>query len=153
MIKVVNVKDYAEGIDKAIEYIHGAWGNENNYLFYRDAILHSSLPGKSLPQFYLLLKDNDIIGCSGLITNDFISRHDLYPWLSSLYIDVKERGNEYGNVLMEHTEHQAKAVGFPAIYLTTDHDGYYEKYGWERIEDGIDLFSGQPSRIYKKDFK
>lgn len=40
----------------------------------------------------------------------------------------------------------------PAFQLhtwQTDHDGYYEKYGWQRIEDGIDLFTGQASRIYK----
>ncbi|HAW70392.1 MAG TPA: GNAT family N-acetyltransferase, partial [Firmicutes bacterium] len=47
-------------------------------------------------------------------------------------------------------EKEARNIGFSVIYLTTDHDGYYEKYGWQRIEDGVDLFSGQPSRIYAK---
>lgn len=151
MLTIVNAKEYNRGIDTAIGYIHGVWGNENNYAFYKDAILHSSLSGKPLPQFFLLLKNDEPIGCSALITNDFISRHDLYPWMACLYVAENERGNQYGNLLMEHAEQEAKKAGFPSIYLTTDHDGYYEKYGWTRIEDGIDLFSGKPSRIYKKD--
>ena len=109
------------------------------------------MPGKPLPQFFLLLKNNEIIGCSALVTNDFISRHDLFPWMACLYVDEKERGNDYGNLLMEYAEQEAKKVGFSTIYLTTDHDGYYERYGWKRIEDGIDLFSCKPSRIYFKE--
>lgn len=151
MLKIINVKEYSLGIDKAVDYIHGVWGSEQNYLFYKDAIYHSSLPEKPLPQFFLLLKNDVIIGCSALITNDFISRHDLYPWMACLYVAETERGNQYGNLLIEHAEQAAKKAGFTSLYLTTHHDGYYEKYGWKRIEDGIDLFSGEPSRIYQKD--
>jgi len=150
MMQIVNVKDYSRGLDKATEYIHGVWGNENNYSFYYDAIKNSSLPGKPLPQFYLLIKNDEIIGCVALITNDFISRHDLYPWLASLFIDPEHRGRGYANLLMEHVEQEAKEAGFENIYLTTDHDGYYERYGWKRMEDGIDLFTSKPTRIYTK---
>lgn len=150
MVNIVNVKDYSGGLDTAVDYIHGIWGNERNHLFYKDAMYNSSLPGKALPQFFLLLKDGEIIGCSALITNDFISRHDLYPWMACLFVDEKERGQEYGKLLMEYAEEAAKKAGFAAIYLTTDHDGYYEKYGWIRIEDGIDLFSCKTTRIYEK---
>ena len=151
MVEIVNAKKYNGGIDKAVDYIHGVWGSQKNYPFYKDAIYHSSLPGKTLPRFFLLLKDNKIIGCAALITNDFISRGDLFPWMACLFVDEKERGNEYGNLLMEHAEQEAKKDDFSAIYLTTDHDGYYEKYGWTRIEDGIDLFSCKATRIYKKE--
>jgi len=150
MVEIVNVREYPGGLDKAIDYIHGMWGSEKNYPYYRDAIYHSSLTGKHLPMFFLLLKNNEIIGCSALITNDFISRHDLYPWIACLFVDAKERGQEYGNLLMEHAGKEAKNMGFSIVYLTTDHDGYYEKYGWQRLEDGVDLFSCKPTRIYAK---
>jgi hypothetical protein len=36
-------------------------------------------------------------------------------------------------------------------YFTTNLDGYYEKYGWTRMEDGVDFFSGKPVKIYYKE--
>lgn len=35
------------------------------------------------------------------------------------------------------------------LYLNTSHDGYYEKYGWQRIKDGY-FFNGSKVRIYKR---
>ena len=148
-MKIVNVKDYPGGIDSAVAYIHDKWGNEDNYDFYRDAIVHSSEPGRKLPMFFLLLDGDEVLGCYGLVTNDFISRHDLYPWFACLFIEEGARGKELGRLLMEHAVEEAGKAGFPYLYLTTDHDGYYERYGWQRIEDGFEP-SGKRTRIYEK---
>ena len=51
---------------------------------------------------------------------------------------------------MEHATKEAKDSGFSTMYLVTDHDGYYEKYGWRRIEDGFDPRGGK-TRIYEMD--
>ncbi len=150
MIEIINVINYERGIEAAVKYIHSKWGSPANYPFYYDAISHSSLSDKPLPRFYLLLKNNQIIGCYGLIVNDFISRHDLYPWFVSLFIEENERGHNYGKLLLEHAESETKKIGFTTLYLTTDHDGYYEKYGWERMENGYEL-NGNQARIYKKE--
>jgi N-acetylglutamate synthase-like GNAT family acetyltransferase len=143
------MKDYSGGFEKAIKYYHSKWGSDKNYSFFYDAISHSSNSPTGLPRFYLLLKQEKIIGCCGLVTNDFISRHDLYPWLAGIFIEEEERGHALGNMLMEYAEKEAKKAGFTHIYLTTDHDGYYEKYGWNRIEDGFEL-SGELTKIYMK---
>lgn len=148
MIKIVNVKNYAGGLDEAVRYIHGKWGSDENFDFYHDAMLHSSEPGKPLPRFFLLLKDKEIAGCYGLITNDFVSRHDLFPWFACLYVEESERGQELGRLMMEHAAKEAKESGFSAMYLVTDHEGYYERYGWRRIEDGYDP-KGNRARIYE----
>ena len=144
---IINVKDYAGGLDKAVAYIHSKWGRPANYPFYYDAIAHSSEADKPLPRFYLMLKQDEIVGCYALLTNDLISRQDLYPWLGCLFVEESERGNEQGNILMQHGIAEASRLGFKTLYLTTDHDGYYEKYGWQRMEDGFDL-SGVAGRIY-----
>ncbi len=149
MIEIINVQEFAGGIDIAVNYIHSKWGSEANYPFYYDAILNSSKANKPLPKFYLLLKDNEIIGCYGLIINDFISRHDLFPWFACLYIEEIERGNSYGRLLLEHAEQESLKSGFYILYIATDLEGYYEKYEWKRIEDGYNL-NGYKTRIYKK---
>ncbi len=101
-----------------------------------------------LPQFYIMLIGRKIIGCALLLTNDIISRQDLYHRVGCLFVEEAERGRAYGRRLLDHALLQAGQAGFPKAYLTTDHDGYYEKYGWIRMDDGIDLFSVKPSRIY-----
>jgi len=169
-IRIINVWDDPGGIDEGIIYIHGIWGRKENYEFYRDAILHSCrnqsshFPGQNqqdnpthpkpegllklgLPRFYLLLDQEEIIGCYALLTNDLISRQDLYPWLGCLYVDEKHRGRQLGSKLLAHGCQEARRLGFPKIYLTTDHDGYYERYSWIRMEDGFNLF-GEQGRIY-----
>jgi N-acetylglutamate synthase-like GNAT family acetyltransferase len=148
LIEIVNVKEYPGGIEEAVRYIHGKWGSAENYDFYYDAVLHSSEPGKALPKFFLLLKDGRITGCYGLITNDFVSRHDLYPWFACLYVEEEERGQQLGRLMMEHAAKEAGESGFSMMYLVTDHEGYYEKYGWRRIEDGYD-HKGTSARIYE----
>lgn len=147
MYKIINVKEYKGGLDKAVAYIHGKWGRKENFNFYYDAIAHSSEGDKPLPRFYLMLKEDEIVGCYALLTNDLISRQDLYPWLGCLYIEEPERGRELGKLLLEHGGQEAFKLGFKTVYLTTDHDGYYEKYGWEIMEDGFD-FWGNISKIY-----
>ena len=149
MFEIVNMKKYAGGIDEAIQFYHGTWGSDRNYAFYYDAIIHSTDGNNGLPRFYVLLKHGRIIGCYGLVVNDFISRHDLCPWLAGLYVIEQERGHSLGSRLLQHGEAEAKKAGYSILYLTTDHDGYYEKYGWERIEDGYE-HSGNATRIYRK---
>jgi GNAT superfamily N-acetyltransferase len=147
-MKIINVWDYSAGMDAAVKYIHGLWGNAANYNFYYDAISHSSNTGQGLPRFYLLMDEDIIAGCYALLTNDLVSRQDLVPWLGCLYVEPAYRGRQLGEVLLNNGIEEAKRMGYKAVYLTTDHDGYYERYGWERIEDAYNLF-GEQGRVYR----
>jgi N-acetylglutamate synthase-like GNAT family acetyltransferase len=148
MYQIINVNDYSGGIAEAASYFHSKWGNEGNFMFYLDAMLHSSNEKDGLPRFYLLLKSKEIVGCYALIVNDFISRHDLMPWFASLFIEEHERGKKLSQRLFDHAVEEARRAGFATLYLTTDREGLYEKFGWERIEDDYDL-AGEKAKIYK----
>lgn len=147
-MKIVSVREQPEFVEDVTNFIKGIWANENNQMVYEDCIKYSVLSDNSLPQWYVMMKNNEIIGCAGLITNDFISRMDLYPWICSLYIDHDYRKNNYGFKLIDKACEDAKIAGFKAVYLCTDHIGYYEKYGFEYIGDGYHPW-GEVSRIYK----
>ena len=146
-VRLINIKSYAGGIDKAATYIHSKWGNTKNYAFYYDAIANSTDEEGELPQFYLMLDQETIIGCYALLVNDLISRQDLLPWFACLYVEKTHRGKRYCAKMFEHAKLEMTKGGFKTIYLSTDHDGLYEKFGWSRIEDGYNFF-GEKCRIY-----
>lgn len=147
MYQFINAHQYPAGLDEAARYLHNKWGDDGNYPFYCDVVQLSAASGSGLPQFFWLTSGDEIVGCYGLIVNDFISRHYLWPWLCCLYVAPEHRGQRLSGRLLEHAGQWLAASPYASLYLTTDHDGFYEQFGWRRLADGYDP-SGQPSRIY-----
>lgn len=145
-MKIISIRENPEYLERGIDYFTAKWGIDRR--IYADCISHSITTDNPLPRWYLLLYDDEIIGSYGLITNDFISRQDLYPWLCALYIEESHRGQQLGAMLLEHGRAEAAKLGFSKLYLCTDHNGYYEKYGWKHIADGYHPW-GEKSKIYE----
>ena len=146
-MKIISVRENPNYKNKAIEYFQKNWKSVLP-IIYEDCINNSIEAKKPLPQWYLLKNGSEIIGCAGLITNDFISRMDLYPWVCAIFIEEKHRGNAYGSLLIEQAKIDAKKAGSEHLYLCTDHIGYYEKYGFEYIGQGYHPWE-EESRIYE----
>lgn len=146
-LRILSIRENPSYKDKAIAYFQQCWSSVDP-IIYEDAISHSLSARNSLPQWYLLIKGETIIGCAGLITNDFISRVDLYPWICAVYIEEAERGKAYATLLMEKAKEDTKKAGFDYLYLSTSHVGYYEKYGFTYIGQGHHPW-GESSRIYE----
>lgn len=145
---IISVREHPETKDEMIQYFQAKWASENTMKIYEDCISHCITAASPLPQWYLLKEEDEVIGCAGLITNDFISRMDLYPWICAVYIEKAHRGNRYGFELLAKALFDAKANGYEYAYLCTDHVGYYEKAGFEYIGLGYHPW-GESSRIYR----
>lgn len=146
---VESVRENPRIIQDAIKYIQSKWANPNSLKVYEDCISNCINSNNGLPQWYLLMDQDKIIGCAGLITNDFISRMDLFPWLCALYIDNKYRGNNYAKLLIDKAIIDTNLAGYSNLYLCTDHIGYYEKFGFTYLAQWYHPW-GEESRIYKK---
>lgn len=146
-MKIISVREYPARKDQAIAYLQQSWPSVRPEI-YEDCISHAIGARDQLPQWYLLEKGIEVIGCAGLITNDFISRGDLYPWICAIYIEEAHRGNAYASLLMEKAKSDAKRFGFEYVYLCTEHIGYYEKYGFKYLGQGYHPW-GEESRIYE----
>ena len=145
-VKIIAIREYPELLEQAVDYFSSRWGVDRN--IYRDCIANSLTTESPLPRWYLMMNGNRIIGSYGLVVNDFISRQDLWPWICAVYIEEDERGKVLGSRLLEHSRKEAAKLGFPTIYLSTDHVGFYEKYGWQYIGQGYSI-GGKDTRIYK----
>ena len=146
-MKIISIRENPAYKDKAINYFQSKWPTVLPVI-YEDCINHSIGSMNPLPQWYLLEKGSSIIGCAGLITNDFISRMDLYPWICAVYVEKDHRGNNYGFLLIDKAKKDAKKARFKYLYLCTDHVGYYEKFGFTYIGQGYHPW-GDESRIYQ----
>ena len=145
--ELVSVREQPEYATAAIAYFQQSWP-EILPQMYADAIAHSVNAPQALPQWYLLIEQGQIIACAGLISNDFISRMDLYPWLCALYVTEAHRGQGHARRLIERAKADSAKAGFRTLYLCTDSVGLYERYGFAYLADGYHPW-GETSRIYQ----
>ena len=145
-ISIINVREQPTYKDRAIAYFQSAWSGVPK-MIYDDCITRSLDTESPLPIWYLLMDGETIIGCVGLIANDFISWMDAWPWLCALYIDEAHRGQNLGALLIEQLKQDTAAAGFHHLYLCTDHVGYYEKHGFSYAGEGYHPW-GESSRVY-----
>lgn len=148
MPHIVNILEHPGGLEPALDYIHRQWGNQDNHAFYLDCARHSSAGPTGLPRFYVLMEEKEIIGCCALLVSDFLSRQDLWPWLGCLYVEPAWRGRRLSGALMAHARAEASRAGYRELFLSTTHDGLYEKFGWSRMDDGYNS-DGDRFRIYR----
>lgn len=149
-MEIISVRENPQITNQAIAYFQKSWSSVWP-IIYEDCLNHAIHSENPLPQWYVLLKDEEIIGGVGLITNDFISRMDLYPWLCALHIDKKFRGNNLAKLLIGKVIDETKKLGFSQLNLCTDHIGYYEKFGFKYIGQGYHPWQ-EKSRIYQMKF-
>ena len=142
---ILNVRENPDYLEIAIDYFSSKWGLDRD--FYENSISNSISTKEPLPRWYLMKNNESIIGSFGLIENDFMVRKDLLPWLCGLYIEEHMRGKALGSLLLEHGCKESQKLGFPKLYLCTDHVGYYEKYGWEFFGEEESEFGGK-GRVY-----
>jgi len=153
--EIYSIRDYPQYKDAGINYLAERFGNGGFKDFFAASINESIFTRETLPRYYLMIFNDKIIGSYALVKNDFIIREDLYPWITSVYIEGNQRGKALGSKLLAHGRKEAARLGFSKVYLATDHIQYYEKYGFREI--GLSSFTwgppsvGRPTKIYEHD--
>ena len=99
----------------------------------------------------LMLVDGDqLISFCTLAEKDDIQPTSLTPWIGWLYTFPKYRGRRFAGKLLCHAESLARADGADKVYISTNHEGLYEKYGYEFFGVMKDI-GGEDSRVYAKE--
>lgn len=98
----------------------------------------------------LMLTDGmNLISFCTLAEKDDIQPTDLTPWIGFVYTFPPYRGHRYWGELLRRAEDLAKADNAENIYISTNHDGLYEKYGFTFLKTMKDI-QGEDSKVYVK---
>lgn len=97
----------------------------------------------------LLTNELELISFCTLSDIDDIEITELTPWIGFVYTFPKYRGNRYIGKLFNYAEELSKSNGFSNIYISTNHRGVYEKYGFTFLQIMKDRH-GEDSRVYTK---
>lgn len=148
-MNIYSVKNNKELCKSVKLYCKGKW-NKVYKPFSENTDL--SVNSDKLPQTYVIKgmdREKEIIGFYQLIQNDNLTHHtELSPFVATLYVDERIRGFGYGELMLTHAKYEAAKMGYDKLYVSTDHIGYYEKYGFREI--GLDIYTwGSPTKIYE----
>ena len=99
----------------------------------------------------LLTEGDELISYCTYARKDDIQPTELTPWIGFVYTFPAHRGRRCIGRLFDEIGRLARAEGVGAVYLSTNHVGLYEKYGFEFLTM-MDDIEGKPSRIYVKRF-
>ena len=127
--RVIRLIDYPEMKDQAAQWFHQKLGIPlEAYLKSMDRCLKKV---SQVPQWYLAIEDEKIIGGLGVIENDFHERKDLTPNVCAVYTEEDKRGQGIAGALLNVACTDMRERGIHTLYLLTDHTSFYERYGWE----------------------
>lgn len=127
--RIVRLVDEPEIKETAARWFHEKWGIPlEAYLESMEECLEKK---GSVPQWYMAMEGERIIGGMGVIENDFHDRKDLSPNVCAVYTEEDRRRQGVAGALLDFVCQDMKTRGIGTLYLVTDHTSFYERYGWE----------------------
>ena len=95
----------------------------------------------------LLTEGDELISYCTFAEKDDIQPTELTPWIGFVYTFPEHRGHRCAGQLFEEAARLARQKGIARLYLSTNHVGLYEKYGFTYFGEMTDV-DGEPSRVY-----
>jgi len=139
-MEIFNIKDRPEFIEEVAILTHNEWGKKaSNEDEYNERIknkiekIKEYLAQKDYCKL-ILLEEYKLIGFISIFPEDGEERKDLAPWYATMYVKKEYRGKGYSKILNDAILKEAKARGYNKLYLKTELNNYYEKFGAKFIE-------------------
>ena len=127
--EIIRLIDRPELKDKAANWFHEKWGIPREA--YAESMEECLSKRAAVPQWYVAMENNRIIGGLGVIENDFHNRKDLTPNVCAVYTEEDKRCYGVAGALLDYVCADMKKYGITTLYLVTNHTSFYERYGWK----------------------
>ena len=140
MLKIYNIKDKQEYLREVAILTQLEWGKNNlskeefeNKVDKKIEKIKNSFEKKDYCKL-ILLDDNKLVGFISIFPTDGEERKDLSPWYATMYVKKEFRGKGYSKILNNAILEEAKKRKIKRLYLKTELNNYYEKFGAKFIE-------------------
>lgn len=99
---------------------------------------------------FAAVSEDKVIGFCTFLKTDYYPENRYSPWISSIFVDESYRGNRISEKMIETVISYAKEQGFSKVFIPSDMIGFYEKYGFIKIDE-MQNFSGDIDNIFVKE--
>lgn len=99
---------------------------------------------------FAAMQDDEIIGYCTFLQTDYYPENRYWPWISSIFVDEKCRGQGVCGMLIEAAIDYARSCGFKTVYIPSDMTGFYERYGFRKIDE-LTNYGGDVDNVFARD--
>lgn len=91
-----------------------------------------------------------IVGFCTFLKTDYYPENRYSPWISCIFVDEACRGRRISGEMIETVIVYAKEKGFSKVYIPSDMLGFYEKFGFEKIDE-LENYGGDMDHIFARE--
>ncbi len=127
--RIIKLQEYPELKNYAANWFHEKWNIPLEA--YIESIDECMKNKTAVPQWYIVIIGDKIVGGLGVIENDFHNRKDLTPNVCAVYVEDDYRCQGIAGKMLNYVCDDMKEKNIDTLYLVTDHTSFYERHGWE----------------------
>ncbi len=132
-MEIFNLKNKLEYLDEVAKLEYEQWANDKDKnkqerIEIKKKKICKMFDNKSFCKL-ILVNDNKLLGFISIFPKDCEEEKELTPWYATMYVKKEYRNKGYSRILNDAILKEAKDRGFKTIYLKTNLQNYYEKFG------------------------
>lgn len=147
MVEIVKVEEESELEEELLSFVEGcSWEDCKEHIAYmiRDRVF------TDWETMFAAIVDGRIVGMASIMKTDYYPLPEIYPWISSVFVQEDMRGQRISGHLIEYANNYARKHGFDKTYIPSEHEGLYEKYGYTYVKDIVNYGNGIDHLFVKK---
>ena len=129
-MEIINIKNNDNYLNEYIKLCNLEWGSKKDNI--EEYIIEKKekiLTWDKVISVLGLIDENNLVGFISLFKYDGDYHKNLTPWYATMYVKENYRGKGYSKELNKALLNEAKKLGYTKVYLKTELENYYEKFG------------------------
>jgi N-acetylglutamate synthase-like GNAT family acetyltransferase len=134
-ISITTIRERTDLLSVIARWLWDEWYRADGMTLSEAMALYEPGLSDGLPQTFVLLEGEAVIGTASLSLQDLRERPELTPWLAGVYIAPRRRGHGYVYPLIAAVEHRCRSASIKTLWLHTNTaEQVYRRAGWETVE-------------------